>query len=156
MKHPKAPHEHTRMTLDRAPSSLCDQIVSLQQLATARKKAVKRHLAPHSHRHLSHVEISCVHHWISDFQFQSHESSYKMTEQMCPQRPRSPHSFLRASSPLSLYSSHSARGSCTPSDPTGQKKGTRREAFQHTPCRWQNSSDGPEDRQDAATEAGGQ
>lgn len=145
------------MTLDRAPSSLCDQIVSLQQLATARKKGGQETLGTsQSPPSLTRGNQFCVHHWISDFQFQSHESSYKMTEQMCPQMPRSSHSFLRASSPLSLYSSHSARGSCTPSDPTGQKKGTRREAFQHTPCRWQNNSDGPEDRQDAATEAGGQ
>lgn len=149
------------MTLERAPSSLCDQIGGLQQLATARKKTVKEHLAPHSHHHLSNVEISfCVHHWISDFQFQSRESSYKMTEQTCSQMPRSSHFFLPASSPLSLYSSHSARGSFTPSDPTRlsqhMRYGTRREALQHTPWRWQNNSDGPEDRQDAAAEAGGQ
>lgn len=102
----------------------------------------------------------CVHHWISDFQFQSHKSSYKMTEQTCSQMPRSFHSFLPASSSLSLYSPHSARGSCTPSDPTGlsqhMREGTRREALQHTPWRWQYNSDGPEDRQDAAAEAGGQ
>lgn len=82
------------MTLERAPSSLRDQIGGLQQLATARKKTVKECLAPPSHHHLSNVEISfCVHHWISDFQFQSRESSYNMTEQTCSQMPRSSHFF---------------------------------------------------------------
>lgn len=169
------------MTLDRAPSSLCDQIAGLPQLATKRKKAVKGHLAPHSLCHLSNMEISfCVHHWISDFQFQSHESSYKMTEQTCSQMPRSSHSFLQASSSLSLHTSHSSSRSWhllwnpwvllvwkkrkpkvkTIDDPTGlsqhMRYGTRREALQHTPWRWQNNSHGPEDRQDAAAEAGGQ